>query len=73
MSLALIALLLALTLVTSVVLADSGLRMWSAFGALKAERMTAEMPRLPAQRPARISTRVSFARTGLPVPKRAAA
>lgn len=73
MSLALIALLLALTLVTSVVLADSGLRMWSAFGAVKAQRLVAELPRLPAQRPARVTTRVSFTRTGLSAPQRAAA
>ena len=65
MALLLLALLAGFALATGIVLADSGLRMWSAFGALGAERAmlrNAAMPTLRTRAEARVVTRVSYAR-----------
>lgn len=79
MALLLLALLAGFALATGIVLADSGLRMWSAFGALGAQRVLVtktanghEMPTGRARPVARVTTRVSYARTA-PAPLRAAA
>lgn len=79
MTLLLIALLVALAAATGIVLADSGLRMWSAAGGIKAQRAmllrqpARAVPALRNQRAARVTTRVSFARTVTAAPRRAAA
>ena len=79
MTLLLIALLVALAAATGIVLADSGLRMWSAAGGIKAQRAMLSrqpaqvVPALRSQRTARVMTRVSFARTAAVAPLRAAA
>lgn len=79
MAFLLIALLAGSVCVAGLVLADSGLRAWSAFGALGAQRAmlsrTASAAALPIARArpaARVTTRISYARTA-PVPLRAAA
>lgn len=77
MTLLLVALLVALTAATGIVLADSGLRMWSAVGALKAQqiamRSDSGLPALRGERSARVTTRVSYARVTGAAPRRAAA
>lgn len=79
MTLLLIALLVALAAATGIVLADSGLRMWSAAGGIKAQRAMLSRqpaqvePALRGQRAARATTRVNFARTAAAAPRRAAA
>lgn len=74
MTLLLIALLIAIAAATAVVLADSGLRMWSAFGGIRVQqamlRNISGLPALRDHRAARVTTRVSYARTA---PLRAAA
>jgi len=76
MTLMMIALLAAVVVTTAVVLADSGLRMWSALGDVaRGKALLHEAATLPLQnRPAaaRVSTRVSYARA-VAVPQRAAA
>ena len=79
MTLLLIALLVAFAAATGIVLADSGLRLWSAFGGIAAQQAKLRdegLPELRAQRPACVITRVSFARpatmSGV-APRRAAA
>lgn len=76
MTLLLIALLVAFTVVAGIVLADSGLRLWSAFGGIRAQQaMLRNGNGLPARR-ARMVTRVSYARpvaTAASAPRRAAA
>lgn len=72
MTLLLLALLAAIALATGFVLADSGLRLWSALGGIRAARAgyCDQILRVPAHRPrsaARVTTRVSFAR---PIPAR---
>lgn len=68
MSILLLALLFAFAIGTGLVLADSGLRLWSALGAIKAQRgaipsgwVDASQPRM--REAARMTTRVSYART----------
>lgn len=80
MTLLLIALLAAFAAATGIVLADSGLRLWSAFGGMAARqaavRDVRDVPELHGQRPARVITRISYARpVGFPGsgPRRAAA
>jgi hypothetical protein len=77
MTLLLIALLIAFAAATAVVLADSGLRMWSAFGGITAQqamlRNISELPALRDYRAARVTPRVSYARTVPATPLRAAA
>ncbi|HEU4820291.1 MAG TPA: hypothetical protein VFS87_03960 [Qipengyuania sp.] len=68
MSFVILALLVAFTAATALVLADSGLRLWSAVGGLKAPRLAvasgdAAMPQ-PGMRAARMTTRVSYPRSG---------
>lgn len=74
MALLLLALLAGFALATGIVLADSGLRMWSAFGALGAENAMLTRAGIGTatstarNRPvARVNTRVSYAR---PAPER---
>lgn len=66
MTFMLIVILVAITVATGFVLADSGLRMWSAVVAIKARQDLAgrqpAMSALRVQRAARITTRVSFER-----------
>lgn len=68
MTLLLIALLVAFAAATGIVLADSGLRMWSALGGTKAQQAmlhkAAGVPSMRVQRAARVVTRVSYARSG---------
>lgn len=80
MTLLLIALLIAFAAATGIVLADSGLRMWSAFGEIGAQQAKPRggfaLPATRGRRAARITTRVSFARAAVsmgPAPRRAAA
>lgn len=77
MTLLLIALLIAFAAATAIVLADSGLRMWSAFGGIRAQRAmlrnNSGLPALRDRRAARVTTRVSYARTVPAAPLRAAA
>ena len=74
MTLLLIALLIAFAAATAIVLADSGLRMWSAFGGIRVQqamlRNISGLPALRDDRAARVTTRVSYTRTA---PLRAAA
>lgn len=76
MTLLLIALLIAFAAATGIVLADSGLRMWSAFGGIAAQqgRLRKDLPSL-REHTARVTTRVSYARPTIVVstPRRAAA
>lgn len=63
MALLLVAFLVVLVAATGLVLADSGLRMWSAFGGMKAQQaILCETSRLPAMRAPQVTTRVSYAR-----------
>ena len=75
MTLLLIALLIAFAAATAIVLADSGLRMWSAFGGIRAQQATLRnnsgLPTLRDQGAVRMTTRVSYARNV--APRRAAA
>lgn len=76
MTLLLIALLVAFTVATGIVLADSGLRLWSAVGGLKAQQAILRrdgVPEMRVRQTARVMTRVSYARTGRPMPLRVAA
>ena len=76
MTLLLIALLVAFTAATAIVLADSGLRLWSAFGVIAAQEAKLRSGELPALRPARVITRVSYPRSAAMAaspPRRAAA
>ena len=80
MTLVLFALLIAFAVATAIVLADSGLRMWSALGGLRAEAAMLhggrELPARRAERSARVTTRVSYARPATAprsAPRRAAA
>lgn len=78
MALLLIALLIAFAVATGVVLADSGLRLWSALGGLERElamRSGRELPAWRSQPLASVTTRVSYSRQAVPVsaPWRAAA
>ena len=70
MTLLLIALLVAFAAATGIVLADSGLRLWSALGGIRGQQATlrkvAGLPALRGQRPARVMTRVSYARPEVP-------
>ena len=75
MTLLLLALLVAGTIATGIVLADSGLRLWSALGGIKGQQAMlrngpATLPCSRASRHARVTTRVSYARAA---PLRAAA
>lgn len=74
MTLILLALLVALGAATGIVLADSGLRLWSAIGGTGARqallRNGRDLPALRTQRPARVTARISFER---PAIRRAAA
>ena len=77
MTLLMIALLLALAAATGIVLADSGLRLWSALGAIGAQGPmlrdgAAGLPLLRGRRAARVITPVSYA-PPTAVPRRAAA
>ena len=77
MTLLLIALLVAFAAATGIVLADSGLRLWSAFGGIRARQAVLRNgDGLPAARAARVTTRVSYARPMVragSAPRRAAA
>lgn len=77
MTLLLIALLIAFAAATGIVLADSGLRLWSALGGLKAEHAmllnAGQVPALRSQRAARVVTRISYARPLGVAPRRVAA
>ena len=82
MSLLLLALLVVFTAVTALVLADSGLRLWSALGGIAARKAAMEWndgvwSRSAPQpvRAARVTMRVSYARPALRMaaPRRAAA
>lgn len=77
MTFLLIALLIAIVAMTGFVLADSGLRMWSAFSAIKAQQAMLKapipVPAIRTQRPARIVTQVSYSRVVGSVRQRAAA
>jgi hypothetical protein len=79
MSFVMLALLIAFAAATALVLADSGLRLWSALGGLKAQRLALASGPLGHQqsrvRSARMTTRVSYvpARPAQPAPRRAAA
>lgn len=74
-----LALLVALTAATVIVLADSGLRLWFALGGIKAQRAAiqtgaADRLRCATRSSARTTTRFSYARAGATVaPLRAAA
>ena len=74
MTLLLLALLVAGAIATAIVLADSGLRLWSALGGIRRQQamMRNEGARYGRRvsRPARVTTRVSYSRTA---PLRAAA
>lgn len=75
MALLLLALLVAGTLATGIVLADSGLRLWSALGGIRSRQAmlrnpAASLPGSRAPRAPRVTTRISFARLA---PLRAAA
>ena len=77
MTLLLLALLIAGTMATGIVLADSGLRMWSALGGIRSQQAmlrqgSTGQPALRAARTARVTTRVSYARSA-PAPLRAVA
>lgn len=75
MTLLLITLLVAFAAATGIVLADSGLRLWSAFGGIGTRqamlRNGAGLPARRGQRAARVMTPVSYARPA--APRRAAA
>lgn len=79
MTFMMLALLVAFALATTIVLADSGLRLWSAVAAIKGQRMAilyeAGLPEVRNIAAARVSTRVSYARQSpaLSAPLRAAA
>lgn len=77
MTLLLIALLVAIAATTGFVLADSGLRMWSAFGGIRAKQGLLRTGGLPTRRASRavprVTTRVSYARPAAIAPRRAAA
>lgn len=76
MTLLLIALLVAFAAATGAVLADSGLRLWSAVGGIRAQQaMLGNEMALPAarQRAARVVMRVNYARPAPVAPQRAAA
>ena len=80
MTLLLLALLAAIATATGIVLADSGLRLMSALGGIRAEQAMvaggADIPSLRGQRANRVTTRVSYARAAVAagsVPRRAAA
>lgn len=71
-----LALLAAFAAAIALVLADSGLRLWSALGGIKAQRGATRNPRmeLPRRRAtARVTTQVSYGRTSRSAPLRAAA
>ena len=79
MALLMLTLLAGFTLATGIVLADSGLRLWSAFGTLGMQKTMlvgakkdAEMPILRTRAEAQVATRVSFSRPA-PAPLRVAA
>ena len=76
MTLVSLALLVALVAAIAIVLADSGLRWWSAFVAIASLRAdlrgTADLPVLRHGRPTVVTTRVSYARPA-PARQRAAA
>lgn len=80
MALVMLALLAAFALAIAVVLADSGLRLWSAVAVIKGQRDAMvrgdiQLPHLRERREARATTRVSYARTDWVrcAPQRAAA
>ena len=77
MTVLLIALLVAFAAATAIVLADSGLRLWSAFGGIGAQqallRRGAGLPAARVPCAARVVTRVSYARPATIAPQRAAA
>lgn len=75
-----IAMLVAFTVATGLVLADSGFRLWFAMGEIGAQRTAAMrgqggLPRFRHGAAAKVTTRVSYARTGVAqmAPLRAAA
>lgn len=77
MTFLIVALFAGFAVATGIVLADSGLRLWSAFGTIRAQQaMLRAGVAVPAARraqlPARVTTRVSFARPA-PRPLRVAA
>ena len=73
MTVLLIALVAVLAAATAVVLADSGLRLWSAARGIALERSGAVTPALRAQRAVRVATRISYSRGVVAAPRRAAA
>lgn len=76
MTFLLLALLVAIAIATAMVLADSGLRLWSAAGGMAAQRAHlrkgVDVTGLRARPAARVRTQVSYARSAS-VPQRAAA
>lgn len=75
MTLVMLALLVALTAATALILADSALRLWSAAGGLKQQNdvLRGRPLELPRMRPAaRVTTQVNYARPNS-APLRAAA
>lgn len=76
MTLLLIALLVAFAAAAGIVLADSGLRLWSALGGIRVQQAALQagsVPALRGQRTARVVTRVSYARPAMPATQRRAA
>ena len=76
MTLLLIALLAGFAAATGIVLADSGLRLWSALGGIRVQQANLRVGALPARRglsPARVVSRVSYARPAAIALRRAAA
>ena len=77
MTLLIVALLVAGTIATGIVLADSGLRVWSALGGIRSQQAMLRDGRIARSgmrmsRPARVTTKVSYVRA-MPAPLRAAA
>ena len=78
MTIVMLALLVALVVVTAIVLADSGLRLWSAVGSIRAQQQAGLGRRveLPRTRPAaRVTMQINYARSmpSQAAPSRAAA
>lgn len=67
MAILMLTLLIAFAAATAIVLADSGLRMWSAVAGIKAQHravmgLSTQVPQVRARHAVRMTTRVSYAR-----------
>lgn len=72
MTLLMLALLLSVSVASIVVLADSLVRLWQAFGGLKRAEQVSAVPVRREIAPLRVTTRVSYVRS-MPAPQRVAA